>query len=137
MIGLKEKEERSVNTEYARSVASMNASGVGPHLLRAFIYAFRVGGLAHAWVADTGVVQRLIQHLNVQSFPNFAQLSHTTYTLNQVRPLTTSFCSSHRYPTFFGYVSSVMYSSSTLAEGVLRGSRKFVRVAMHARKKGR
>ena len=35
----------------------------------------RVGGPAHAWVADTGVAQRLIQHLNVRSFPNFAQLS--------------------------------------------------------------
>ena len=30
-----------VNTGYARSVASMNTSGVGPHLLRAFVYVFR------------------------------------------------------------------------------------------------
>ena len=37
----------------------------------------RVGRLAHAWVADTGVAQRLIQHLNVRSSPHFAQLSPT------------------------------------------------------------
>ena len=40
-------------------------------------YTRKVGGLAHAWIADTGLAQRLIQHLNVRSFPNFAQLSPT------------------------------------------------------------
>ena len=35
----------------------------------------RVGWLAHAWVADTGVAQRLNEHLNVRLFPNFAKLS--------------------------------------------------------------
>ena len=50
-----------------------------PAVWRALIFGILVTSikLAHAWVVDIGVVQRLIQHLNVPSLPNFAQLSST------------------------------------------------------------
>ena len=67
-----------MNDTLAEIIAAQTNASFSYHVVKFITWhgpTRRVGRPAHAWVADNGVAQRLIQHLNVRSFPNFARLS--------------------------------------------------------------